>query len=63
MAKEVNNKPVEAKIVECDYVSHTPCHFTHGDKEFNLVKGVGYTLPDCAFVRSLIEQGRLVIKK
>lgn len=58
-----NNKPIKVKEIECDYVAHTPCHLTIAGKEFNLVNGVGYTLPDCEFVRSLIEQGRLIIKK
>jgi hypothetical protein len=56
-------KPADTKTLNCVYEAETPCRFTTGEKEFHLVKGVGYELPDCDFVRSLIDQGRLSIKK
>lgn len=59
MAKEVKSK---SKTIDCDYLSHTACHFTYDGVEYSLVKGVGYSLPDCDFVQSLVAQGRLIIK-
>jgi hypothetical protein len=53
----------KAETVECTYNAYTPCHFTHGNKEYNLVQGESYSLPNSPFAQSLAEQGRLTVKK
>lgn len=59
MAKKIKS---EVKLINCDYKAHTPCHFTHDGKEYNLHQDETYSLPDCEFVQSLIAQGRLTVK-
>lgn len=62
MAEETKDIKQEVKKATYRYSSHTVCHFTHDNKEFNLQYGEVYNdLPeDSKLVQNLIDQKRLI---
>lgn len=63
MAKTKDDKDKQPETVTCVYLSYTPCHFNHEEKEYSLHNNETYELPNCPYVQSLIGQGKLIVKK